>query len=278
SALRLGASKVTILYRRTKELMPAHPFEVEAAVAEGVEIVALASLVRINGSGSVTGLTCIRMQPGVRGKSNEGPRPVPDSEFEVGADMVIAAIGQSVDNIGLSALFAGGRILVDPETLETGRRGVFAGGDAVTGPRTAIEAIAAGKRAAVSIDRYLRSAGLPEGRAPSRPDAPPAGVPSQVERSNLKPYLDIPTPRTPMPELPVPARISSFEEVELGFSEEAARAEARRCLGCRACLGCGLCQVVCKPGAIDFGPVPGVSNLSPKYSTGGRCLVVPNSS
>ncbi|HIC94943.1 MAG TPA: FAD-dependent oxidoreductase, partial [Anaerolineae bacterium] len=148
-ARRLGAQQVTILYRRSRAEMPAHPWEVEEAEEEGIAFHFLASPVRVLGEkGRVVGLECVRMELGEPDESGRRrPIPIPGSEFTVEADTVIVAIGQAVDASFLEAggweLGRGGRIAVDPLTLATGVPGVFAGGDAVTGPATVIEAIAA---------------------------------------------------------------------------------------------------------------------------------------
>ncbi|MFC1593282.1 FAD-dependent oxidoreductase, partial [Candidatus Omnitrophota bacterium] len=162
SVLRLGAKKVFILYRRTRQEMPASEEEIEAAEAEGIDIQYLVAPAEVlTGNGEVTGVRCIRMKLGEPDASGRRrPVPVNGSEFDVELDMVIPAIGQTPD---LSFLGEGsgiettrqGTLLANPETLGTSRVGVFAGGDAVTGPAIAIDAIAAGQKAAVAIDKYL---------------------------------------------------------------------------------------------------------------------------
>jgi len=163
SSLRLGAKEVLILYRRSREEMPASDEEIEAALAEGINIqyLIVPSEV-ISEAGKAVGLTCVRMQLGEPDQSGRRkPIPIPGSEFTIPLDMIMPAIGQTSD---LSFIEEGsgitltkwGTIKVDPETLETSRKGVFAGGDCVTGPGIAIEAISAGKQAAISIERYLK--------------------------------------------------------------------------------------------------------------------------
>ncbi|MEW6033681.1 MAG: FAD-dependent oxidoreductase [Chloroflexota bacterium] len=170
SALRLGAEKVSIVYRRTGAEMPAYESERNAAIAEGVDIMYLSAPkeVLVSGGG-VCGLRCVLTELGAPDASGRrAPLPVPDSDFDIEADMVIPAIGQAADLGFLSGdgevKASAGRLEADPDTLATSLEGVFAGGDVVTGPRTAIEAIAAGKRAAVSIDRYLRQGRCAQGR------------------------------------------------------------------------------------------------------------------
>ena len=163
SSLRLGAKEVTILYRRSRAEMPASDEELAAALEEGIEIeylVAPAGVVTKNDR--VAGIRCIRMELGKPDASGRRrPIPVEGSEFERELDMILPAIGQTPD---LSFLSDGGSLqatkwgtlVTDPATLCTSKEGVFAAGDCVTGPGIAIEAIAGGKRAAVSIDSYLK--------------------------------------------------------------------------------------------------------------------------
>jgi NADPH-dependent glutamate synthase beta subunit-like oxidoreductase len=163
SSLRLGSQKVFILYRRSRAEMPASKEEIEALEAEGIEIQYLVAPAEIlSNNGKVMGLRCTRMelgQPDASGRRR--PIPIKGSEFDIELDMVIPAIGQATDLSFLNGdsgikTTRRGTLVADGNTLATTRPGVFAGGDAVTGPSIAIEAIAAGKRAAVSIDKYLR--------------------------------------------------------------------------------------------------------------------------
>jgi NADH-quinone oxidoreductase subunit F len=159
SALRLGAETVEIYYRRSREAMPAIPEEVEEAIREGIGIHLLVSPVKILGKAEkTTGVELVKMrlaEPDETGRAR--PIPIEGSQFKVKADTVISAIGQKVDQRSLKGLdtHRDGTIQVDPETGATSVKGVFAGGDAVTGPGWAIEAIAAGKKGAVSIDQFL---------------------------------------------------------------------------------------------------------------------------
>jgi heterodisulfide reductase subunit A len=163
TALRSGAKKVTILYRRSKDEMPAIPWEVAEAEKEGVKIEFLVSPKKIFGKdGKVSGIECVRMQLDEPDESGRRKAvPITGSEFKHDADMVILAIGEVPDIEFLPKeimLNENGTIWVDPITLETSVKGVFAGGDVVTGPATVIEAIVGGKHAAESIENYLRSA------------------------------------------------------------------------------------------------------------------------
>ena len=249
SALRLGAESVTIVYRRSRAEMPASAWEVEDAEEEGIHIHFLANPLRVLGQGGqVTGIECVRMELGEPDASGRRrPVPVPGSEFVLDVDTVIPAIGQAPDvgclpsgggeSVGVTRR---GTLEADPATLATCLPGVFAGGDAVSGPATAIEAIAAGKRAAASIDRYL------QGEEVARPDYRLPVVPlDQVDVRRAKKQ-----PRAAMPKLEPAARIADFREVELGLTEEQAMAEALRCLNCAVCSECRQCVEACQPKAI----------------------------
>jgi NADPH-dependent glutamate synthase beta subunit-like oxidoreductase len=159
SAIHLGSESVEVYYRRSREEMPAIPEEVEEAMREGIKIHFLASPVKIMGRGEKTiGMECVRMRLGEPDETKRRrPIPIEGSNFRFHADTIIAAIGQRVDrnaSKGFETL-PDGTIRVDPETGETSMKGVFAGGDVVTGPGWAIDAIAAGKKGAQSIYRYL---------------------------------------------------------------------------------------------------------------------------
>ena len=163
TVLELGAGKVTILYRRSKDEMPAIPWEMKEAEAAGVKIEFLVSPKKILGEeGKVTALECVRMQLGEPDESGRKRAvPIEGSEFTCEADMVILAIGEAPDVNFLpkeTELNDDGTLWVNPITMETSLPGVFAGGDVVTGPATVIEAIRAGKQAAESIKNYLESA------------------------------------------------------------------------------------------------------------------------
>jgi NADPH-dependent glutamate synthase beta subunit-like oxidoreductase len=162
TAIKHGAAEVTIVYRRSREEMPAIPWEVKEAEDEGVKIELLVAPKKIVGTnGQVSAVECIRMQLGEPDESGRRkPFPIEGSEFTREADMVILAIGETPELGFLPKeieLNEDGTIWVNPMTMKTSLKGVFAGGDAVTGPATVIEAIRAGKCAAESIEKYLRS-------------------------------------------------------------------------------------------------------------------------
>lgn len=161
TAYRMGAKEVVILYRRSREEMPASPWEILEAENEGVKTQFLVSPKRIRGqNGRVKALECIKMglgEPDDTGR--RAPVPVENSEFTVKTDRVILAVGEKPDLTFLPTniqITKAGTIAVDPFTMETSMPGVFAGGDVVSGPATVVEAIVAGKRAASSIERYIK--------------------------------------------------------------------------------------------------------------------------
>ena len=239
TALRCDAKDVTVLYRRSREEMPACPSEVEEAEKEGVKLHFLVSPTKILGEeGHVASLECIKMELGEPDESGRRrPVPVEGSEFAVEVDTVIPAVGQALDktplpkNLNLSPYET---IVVDPVTLQTNLPGIFAGGDAVKGGATVIDAIADGKRAAISIDRYLRGEDMWAERE--------RGVSRVVE----VPKVGIEKiPRQVMPLLPLDQRLND-KEVALGFTEEMVREEANRCLACGGCSECLECEKVCE--------------------------------
>lgn len=225
TVLRLGAKRVEIFYRRSKDEMPADPDEVHDAEEEGVKIHFLTLPQRIDRKNGRLRMRCIRMKLGDFDTSGRR-RPVPaeGSEFDTEFDTVIAAIGQRPTPTGGDGLNTdrGGRIVVDPDTMQTSIKGIFAGGDVVLGPASVIEAVAQGRRAAEAIDRYLGGSGdISEKLAPDEPKVPMERPEEEGERR-----------RPPMPMLSVSERIKSFAQVELGYSEDEARKEASRCLWC----------------------------------------------
>jgi NADH-quinone oxidoreductase subunit F len=222
---------VTILYRRSLEEMPAFAEEVEAAIQEGIRIEPFVSPLRIvSQGGKPIALECLRNRPGERESSGRRkPVPVPGSEHMVPLDTLIIAVGEVSDRKGLSSpeieITEPGNIRVDPVTLETGRPGVFAGGDVATGPNTVVEAISAGKKAALMIDRYLRGEKM---KQPGKPMLPDVFLESLASPAAGQP----PSPRVKIPHLSVEARALNFAEVEICLSVEEAGAEAKRCLRC----------------------------------------------
>ena len=180
TAARLGA-KTTVLYRRSKEEMPANPWEVEHAVREGVELRFLVAPKRIHGrNGRAAAVECVSMTLGDRDETGRRrPIPIKGSEFRIDADMVISAIGEVPDTSFLSEevrLSDRGTVLTDPETTETSLAGIFAAGDVVSGPASIIEAVARGKRTAQAIDEYLRKK-----RSPNQGTHSPLEVSAKID-------------------------------------------------------------------------------------------------
>ncbi|HOV75808.1 MAG TPA: NAD(P)-binding protein [Candidatus Hydrogenedentes bacterium] len=252
TAVRLGAQKVMILYRRTRDEMPADPLEIDAAIAEGVEIQYLAAPIRaVAENGTLTMLRCKRMQLGEPDESGRRrPVPIEGSEFEIQLDTLIPAVSQSVDR-KLAELFGldvsrWGTIVTDEVTMAASRKGFFAGGDVVMGPSSVIDAIAHGKRAAKGIDNYLSGRPLDTGIA--RPSERPNPLcPDDLKK--LKKKIEE-ADRVAPAERDVSERIRDFREVEHTYTAEEAQREARRCLNCGVCCECLRCVEACKAGAI----------------------------
>jgi len=271
TSLRLGAKMVLILYRRTQKEMPALEEEVEAAVEEGVKFRFLVTPKQIIGEdGGVKAIECLRMELGESDASGRRrPVPIQGSEHMYEVDTIIPAIGQLAETSSLPPILLDERargISADSLTLETKLPGVFSGGDIVTGPASVIEAISAGKRAAVSIDRYLNGKDLKIGRAGEIEETTWV---EDWEKLTKKPE------RYTAPHVDKGKRQVSFEEVDelLAKTKEAAMLEARRCLECgpcteclgtyglceadkavvdeALCTGCNVCTIVCPFGAIE---------------------------
>jgi NADH-quinone oxidoreductase subunit F len=235
TALRLGAKSVHILYRRTKMEMPAAIDEVEGALKEGVKIEFLVAPSKvISSNGKLTGLECVRMELGEFDQSGRRrPVPIKGSEFTVDLDILIPAIGQQPDKSFLGngdgiKISRAGMIQVNPETLSTDREGVFAGGDAVSGPATVIEAMAAGKTAAESIHRYLRGIPLARKYEVTRPSI--QVEPLEFSDEELERIAEL--PRAKPPEISLKRRQKEFTEVTGCLNKQAAMTEAKRCLRC----------------------------------------------
>jgi len=233
-ALRLGAREVSIVYRRTKEEMPANVEEVEEAEDEKIKILYLLAPTRILAdNGRVKGMECIRMELGDYDESGRRrPIPVKGSEFTMDVDTIIPEVGYKPELTCFKEeegfkITRAGTLAADPITLATHIPGVFAGGDVVTGPSTIVQAMAHGYQAAVSIDRYLKGQDLYQDRVfrpMRRADVPKTeGETGEVEAIK---------PRSRMPYMGVGRRVRTFSEVNLGFSEETAIRESCRCLRC----------------------------------------------
>ncbi len=223
-AKRLGYKNVAVFYRRTQEEMPASPWEVEDTIEEEIEIHYLTTPVEIvSKNGKVSGIKCIRMKLGEPDESGRcRPLPIIGSEFVVQADTVVTAIGQTPDLSFLAHesemdISKHGLLLVDPQTGATKIPGIFSGGDAVSGPRTVVEAVAFGKKAALSIDAFLQGENCRVSREWDWKGM--EFTPQDIERRE----------RESMNRLSIAERKRTFKEIDLGFSEVQAVSEAERC-------------------------------------------------
>ncbi len=250
SALRLGAEEVHIIYRRSRTEMLAEPEEIEEAEREGIKIHFLVAPIRISEKdGKVEGIECIRTRlTDADTTGRRKPIPIADSEFFIEASHIIPAIGQEPDINFLDERFNAevskwNLLKVNSETLQTSIPGVFAGGDVITGPATVIEAVDAGKRAARYMIKYLQGETLPT----EWQEEPPMGD-NWVEIPDDTPTLN----RLRVPTLPVEGRLAGFQEVSLMVDEDAAHAEAERCLNCGGCCECYECVKTCKAQAVTL--------------------------
>ena len=234
TAKRLGATEAIIVYRRTRERMPAHDFEVEEALQEGVMVKWL-STIRQAGEGALTIEKMVLDEKG---------NPQPTGELEtLAADSLVLALGQDVDLSLLEGVpgldIKDGVVQVDPATLMTGHPGLFAGGDMVPAERNVTVAVGHGKKAARHIDAWLRGV---------VPEVAVKHAPATFERINAWYYSD--APKTVRPQLEIARRTSSFDEVQGGLTEDNALFEARRCLSCGNCFECDNCYGVCPDNAV----------------------------
>jgi len=246
-ARRMGAEDVTMVCLECREETPAHEWEIQDALAEGVKLNPSWGPQAIAGeNGTVTGLRTIECTRVFDDQHKFNPQ-FGCTEGFVPADTVILAIGQAVDADGFDGFERGpgGTFRVNPLTLETSMPGVFAGGDMVSGPASVIEAVNAGHEAAVSIERFINRQDLAEGREKTKEKAAKAeesaAARAKIERRE----------RIPEPSLPVGERNGNFREVAQGFTEEQAVAEAQRCLNCGICSECMQCVAACEAKAID---------------------------
>jgi len=225
-SLRMGADDVSIVYRRTRHEMPANEDEIEDSIHEGIDLKILSSPVKvIVENGNVTALRCVKMELGEPDASGRRrPVAIPDSEFDIKVDSIIVAIGQGIeaeDYFEDLEYTEWGFIHTDKTSHQTSVPGVFAGGDAVSGPATVVKAVGAGKKAAISIDRYIR--GEPVSQEPSRT------IVATVDADKAQATEER---RAAMPMLTAESRTKGFDEVELGFDAKIAATEAARCINC----------------------------------------------
>ena len=259
SAVRLGAEKVTVVYRRSRDEMPAADDEITEAEEEGVRFLFLAAPVEISGNSKVGELKLERMElgePDARGRR----KPVGTGKFEtIKVSAVISAIGQRIDMSGIDKgtglQFAkNGAVIADPVTYQTAEADVFAGGDVVTGPKFAIDAIAAGKEGAVSIHRFVhKGQTLTLGR--DRRDY------KALDKGNVAVAIESfdTAPRQRAASGSAAEAKKTFADLRGVLTEEQMKKETERCLGCGAvvvddymCIGCGICTTKCKFDAIHL--------------------------
>lgn len=240
SALRCGAKSVTILYRRTRALMPADPEEIQGAPAEGIRIVTLASPIAIEKAGARLRVTCRKMKlesPDESGRPH--PVPIEGKDFSRLAHHVIVAIGQKADERALRAgnmkADQNGRVVITRKNGATSSRFWFAGGDAVTGPASFVRALEAGKIAAYGIDSRLSGKGV------RVLQEDPGNAEVMLEEKRYAPSAVAPAPRVAPKILSAKSRIKSFAEVEATYTPEQAKKEAMRCLVCGSCGSCNHC-------------------------------------
>jgi formate dehydrogenase major subunit len=271
SSLRLGAREVSLIYRRTLKEMPAGELEVRMAEEEAIKILYLTSPVRVLGgiNSNVKAIECIKNKLGEPDASGRRrPEAIPGSEFTLPVDMVIAAIGQAPDagfltkEIGVE-FTKWGTIIVNPENFMTNRKGVFAGGDFLTGPRNVIEVICDGRKAATAIDQYLSKESMKqlqpiEQNIHYRKERKIEYSFMDKEPVRRKPHNYEVLPRKEQEALSLDVRWDIDKEVELGFSKENAFEEAERCLLCHynifidemKCVLCGGCIDICPHNSI----------------------------
>jgi len=265
TAVRLG-SEVHLYYRRTREEATAGVEEMRHAEEEGVVLHWQVTPVEVmgDGNGRMEGMKCVRTEQGLPDETGRRrPVPIPGSEHFVPCDNVIFSVGQRAGLAFIPESAGVGvtrqqTIAINPNTLAATRPGVFAAGDATTGTAFVIEAVAAGHRAAESIHRYLRGEEL---EPPPKPELPVVELTrAEIEERVALREVQV-QPRVPMDELPVEERLSTFEEVVAGYTDEQAQAEAARCLACGICSECLSCVYACQADAINHDMVEQVQDV-----------------
>jgi len=251
-ARRLGADKVTVVYRRSEREMPAYPEEIQGAKEEGIEFTYLTAPVGIHSEdGRVTGFECIRTELGPPDASGRRrPVPVVGSEFVIPCDAVIPGIGQQIDMSWAAGapdmeLTPRNTFRVNPHTFQTSVPDVFAAGDAVTGPATVIEAVAAGHKVAAAMHRFINKEDLDQYAQELAVEQPPGS-----KWQEISPEIETVSRVAPAHLDPV-QRAGNFDEVVRNFSEEEAKKEAARCVDCGGCCECKLCVSACEAEAIN---------------------------
>ena len=262
SAVRLEAGWVGMACLESRNSMPAHDWEVRDATEEGIEVFPSRTFKEIKSTdGKVIGVRCAKVD--FRGFVDGQPDmdEIPGTEEVIPADIVIFAIRQRVEIeplLGQVELFRGRSPKVDPETLATSLPGLYAGGDAVTGTSFIVDAIAAGHKAARSIDHFLRGESQVE-----KETRPPVALLAEIDvQRRINATEASQRLRLEMRPRPAAERSLDFAEVYAGLTEEEARIEAERCLGCGICSECLQCAYACKANAIDHNQVEGIIDLN----------------
>lgn len=258
SAIRLGCD-VTVLYRRTEHELPASVWEVEHAKAEGVKFKFLTAPVELlRDEKNTFFLKCEKNRLGeLDASGRRHPEKIPGSEYLIAVDTIITAIGQTVETelivaAGISCFDQKDRIICDASTMRTNAKDIFVGGDAVTGPASMIEAVAAGNKAAKSIDNFLEGKMIPI--------EPFMLAETPIEKVNFAGFNK--QVRAKMPLLDMNKRITTFNEVELGYTAEQAVKEALRCVDCSICCECKACEKACQSKAICHDQTEKITELA----------------
>ncbi len=266
TAVRFGAKEVAMTCLEARDTMPAHEWEIQEALDEGVKLHPGRSFTQIvdNGSGGVAGMKCVKVRSFSFDMGRLQLETEPDSEHVLDYDTIIFSVGQRVglpfltEDSGVE-LSPRRTVAIDPHTFATSRPGVFASGDSVTNTTFVIDAVAGGHKCAASIRHYLRGESMEPAPKPEVPvvELTAAEIAFRKEQGEISL-----TPRLPISELSVKERVRSFNEVEQGYTEEMAQAEAARCLSCGICSECLRCQFACGVGAINHEMVEQVEEIN----------------
>jgi heterodisulfide reductase subunit A-like polyferredoxin len=265
TAVRLGA-QVSMACLESREKMPAHAWEIDAAIEEGITLYTDRTFERVNGDENqhASGVECMQVESFAFDETGRlQVTKVPGSNHVIPCDTVIFSVGQRAglafipDDAGVG-LTERKTIAINPNTFAATRPGVFAAGDSVSGTAFVVEAVASGHKAAASILRHLRGEGL---EPPARPPLPVVNLTAEeiserMARGEIKRQ-----PRVPLPQLGLQDRLLSFAEVEGGYSESSGQEEAARCLACGICSECMSCTFACGVKAIDHDMAPQVEEL-----------------
>ncbi|RPI23021.1 MAG: FAD-binding protein, partial [Acidobacteria bacterium] len=266
TAIRLGCG-VSMICLESRDKMPAHPWEVEAALEEGVKLYTDRTFERVNADETMraNGVECMKVESF---RFDEAGRlqveKIAGSSHVIPCDSVIFSVGQRAglafipDDAGVG-LTERKTIAVNPNTFAATRPGVFAAGDSVSGTAFVIEAVATGHKAAASMLRYLRREGL---EPPARPNLPVVQLSKEEIAERMGRGEIRRRPRVPLPQLPLERRVLTFAEVEGGYEEPSAQEEAGRCLACGICSECMSCTFACGVKAIDHDMVDRVETLN----------------